>query len=234
MRKSTNINGPLFLITTYYLIFCGVLIVEVTPKSHPLINLRKLKGYLGLQNHGGGVNFRNLRIGPAAKDFSFAKTTAKGKRKTAKTKLKPLSKPVKVLFPGTWNVQPVVDREKLSKELKVTGASEKRIAETIGAVEKMLKDTKIRVLINPDGTSVSTVNSRDLAGKEEKDVENERWKILKSTGRSASIQFTRTTKGKESSRTVKITFLSDDAFRLDEDPDLKSAPFKKPIFQRSK
>ena len=43
----------------------GVKIVEVTPDSHPLINLRMLKGYLGLQNHSTVVRFRNLRIGPA-------------------------------------------------------------------------------------------------------------------------------------------------------------------------
>jgi hypothetical protein len=44
----------------------GVEIVRVTPETHPLIELRKLEGYLGLQNHGVGVSFRNLRIGPAA------------------------------------------------------------------------------------------------------------------------------------------------------------------------
>lgn len=43
----------------------GIVIVDVTPESHPLINLRKLKGYLGLQNHSTVVKFRNLRIGPA-------------------------------------------------------------------------------------------------------------------------------------------------------------------------
>lgn len=42
----------------------GVVIVEVTPEKFPLIKLRKVKGYLGLQNHGGGVKFRNIRIGP--------------------------------------------------------------------------------------------------------------------------------------------------------------------------
>lgn len=43
----------------------GQVIVRVTPETHPLINLRSAKGYLGLQNHGGGVAFKNLRIGPA-------------------------------------------------------------------------------------------------------------------------------------------------------------------------
>jgi hypothetical protein len=41
-----------------------VKIVDVTPTSHPLVNLRQRQGYLGLQNHGGGVSFRNIRIGP--------------------------------------------------------------------------------------------------------------------------------------------------------------------------
>ncbi len=43
----------------------GQVIVRVSPETHPLINLRSTKGYLGLQNHGGGVSFKNLRIGPA-------------------------------------------------------------------------------------------------------------------------------------------------------------------------
>lgn len=43
----------------------GVTIVEVTPESHPLINLRMVKGFLGLQNHSTVVRFRNIRIGPA-------------------------------------------------------------------------------------------------------------------------------------------------------------------------
>lgn len=43
----------------------GVVIVRVTPEMNPLIKLRKTEGFLGLQNHGGGVAFRNLRIGPA-------------------------------------------------------------------------------------------------------------------------------------------------------------------------
>lgn len=42
----------------------GVVIVEVTPERFPAIELRSLRGYLGLQNHGGAVRFRNLRIGP--------------------------------------------------------------------------------------------------------------------------------------------------------------------------
>jgi hypothetical protein len=43
----------------------GQVIVRVTPETHPLIQLRSTTGYLGLQNHGGGVSFKNLRIGPA-------------------------------------------------------------------------------------------------------------------------------------------------------------------------
>jgi hypothetical protein len=45
----------------------GVRVVDAAPDSHPLIALRQLKGHLGLQNHGGGVAFRNIRIGPPLK-----------------------------------------------------------------------------------------------------------------------------------------------------------------------
>jgi hypothetical protein len=43
----------------------GVVVVNCTPEEFPLIRLRELKGYLGLQNHSTRVRFRNLRIGPA-------------------------------------------------------------------------------------------------------------------------------------------------------------------------
>jgi len=47
----------------------GVVIVNVNPEQHPLIMLRKVKGYLGLQNHSSVVKFRKLRIGPAVKSY---------------------------------------------------------------------------------------------------------------------------------------------------------------------
>ena len=43
----------------------GVEIVNVTPEKYPLIKLRQLKGFLGLQNYSTVVKFRHLRIGPA-------------------------------------------------------------------------------------------------------------------------------------------------------------------------
>lgn len=43
----------------------GVVIVEVKPETHPLINLRQTSGFLGLQNHSTVVRLKNLRVGPA-------------------------------------------------------------------------------------------------------------------------------------------------------------------------
>ena len=43
----------------------GVTIVRIDAKSHPKLALRKLDGFLGLQNHSTVVRFRRLRIGPA-------------------------------------------------------------------------------------------------------------------------------------------------------------------------
>ena len=43
----------------------GVIVVDFTEETFPLIKLRQTKGFLGLQNHSTLVTFRNLRIGPA-------------------------------------------------------------------------------------------------------------------------------------------------------------------------
>ena len=42
----------------------GVTVTDINGDSHPLLKLRQLKGFLGLQNHSTEVKFRNLRIGP--------------------------------------------------------------------------------------------------------------------------------------------------------------------------
>lgn len=49
----------------------GVLVVDADAEQSPLLKLRELKGYLGLQNHSTVVRFRHLRIGPPA-DLSGA------------------------------------------------------------------------------------------------------------------------------------------------------------------
>ncbi|MEZ6044616.1 MAG: DUF1080 domain-containing protein [Planctomycetaceae bacterium] len=55
-----NCNGQ--HITT---IHNGKMIVNASEEHYPLLSLRKVKGYLGLQNHSSVVKFRNLRLGPA-------------------------------------------------------------------------------------------------------------------------------------------------------------------------
>ncbi len=45
----------------------GVTVTDINSESHPLIKLRQLNGYLGLQNHSTEVKFRNLRLGPPVK-----------------------------------------------------------------------------------------------------------------------------------------------------------------------
>jgi Domain of Unknown Function (DUF1080) len=41
----------------------GVLVVDAKPDRYPLLKLRNVKGFLGLQSHNGVVRFRKLRIG---------------------------------------------------------------------------------------------------------------------------------------------------------------------------
>ena len=42
----------------------GIVIVDAAVDKFPKLEERLLKGFLGFQNHGGGVAFRNVRIGP--------------------------------------------------------------------------------------------------------------------------------------------------------------------------
>lgn len=51
----------------YRIVHNGVVIVEADAESHPKLAERLKKGYLGLQNHGGGVAFRALRIASATR-----------------------------------------------------------------------------------------------------------------------------------------------------------------------
>jgi hypothetical protein len=49
---------------SYRITHNGVVIVEADTESFPLLEERLRTGYLGLQNHGGGVWLRALRLGP--------------------------------------------------------------------------------------------------------------------------------------------------------------------------
>ncbi len=49
----------------YTIVHNGVMVVDAAPAEFPLLKLRKLDGFLGLQNHSSRVQFRQLRIGPA-------------------------------------------------------------------------------------------------------------------------------------------------------------------------
>jgi len=48
----------------------GAVVVEIDEQRCPLLALRETSGYLGLQNHGGGVSFRNIRIGDSLDEAS--------------------------------------------------------------------------------------------------------------------------------------------------------------------
>ena len=43
----------------------GVFVANITAEENPLLALRSTKGFLGLQNHGTPVQFRNIRLGSA-------------------------------------------------------------------------------------------------------------------------------------------------------------------------
>lgn len=51
----------------------GVVVVNITAESHPLLALRKTSGFLGLQNHSSVVKYRNLRVGPPRENYGTAK-----------------------------------------------------------------------------------------------------------------------------------------------------------------
>ncbi|QDU96758.1 3-keto-disaccharide hydrolase [Lignipirellula cremea] len=52
----------------YRVIHNGVTIIAAGPEDYPQLTERNVKGFLGLQNHGGGVAFRRLRIGPSLQE----------------------------------------------------------------------------------------------------------------------------------------------------------------------
>jgi hypothetical protein len=54
-----NARGPRIAVTHN-----GIVVVDLNENKFPLIKLRQLKGFLGLQNHSTLVTFRNLRVGP--------------------------------------------------------------------------------------------------------------------------------------------------------------------------
>lgn len=43
----------------------GHIVTNIHPDTHPLIQLRSVSGFLGLQNHNTVVKFRNIRVAPA-------------------------------------------------------------------------------------------------------------------------------------------------------------------------
>lgn len=60
--NSLEINCRGQQITTWH---NGVQVAQVTGEQNPLVNLRSLKGFLGLQNHSTVVQFKNIRVGSA-------------------------------------------------------------------------------------------------------------------------------------------------------------------------
>ncbi|MDZ4689466.1 MAG: DUF1080 domain-containing protein [Planctomycetaceae bacterium] len=60
--NTLELNGRGQHVTTVH---NGRIVTNITADTHPLLALRKIDGYLGLQNHSTVVKFRNVRIGPA-------------------------------------------------------------------------------------------------------------------------------------------------------------------------
>ena len=60
--NSLEINGRGYQVTTWH---NGIQVAHITEDQAPLLMIRSVKGYLGLQNHKTTVQFRNIRVGPA-------------------------------------------------------------------------------------------------------------------------------------------------------------------------
>jgi hypothetical protein len=60
--NSLEINCKGHQISTWH---NGHFVANISAEENPLLALRQTKGFLGLQNHGTAVQFRNIRIGPA-------------------------------------------------------------------------------------------------------------------------------------------------------------------------
>lgn len=167
--------------------------------------------------------------------FCFTSAVAIGaddKPTVKKTKLKKLTKPVKDLFAGTWSVKLVVDRKKAEAMLKKQGVPADRLPMTIDFLKNILEKSQLTVTINADGTSSSRSVNVGPNGQKKVETSKETWKMVESKGRTAKIKLNRLENKKE--RTIGVRFISDDAFELVDDPDLKKVPVNTPVFRRVK
>jgi hypothetical protein len=167
----------------------------------------------------------------------FALSVAADDKKSAEPKIKPLSKPIKQLVLGNWTVTLVVDEKEAEKMLTREKVPKDKIPAVIKQLRSTLERTKTTVHIKADGTSVAIATVPDPNGGKKPVLEREveKWELTETKGRLASVKLTGTQGEKKGqSRIVKVTFLNDDAFRLDEDAELKNLPVKKPIFVRAK
>ena len=86
-----------------------------------------------------------------------------------------------------------------------------------------------------DGTAGSTTTTTDSKGNVTRRQTRSKWKIESVKGRTATVSITRLTGvNAGETRKVRLTFLSDDEYRLDDDPALKGLPFHPPRFRRAK
>lgn len=166
--------------------------------------------------------------GLAAEDKSGKKDS-----KSKDSKLKKLSKPVKQLFAGTWNVRLKVDEKKAVQYFKNFGLQEDQIPQAVERVKGLLSQSEITITINADGSSKSQSVNVGPNGKRMEHTSTEKWKVVEIEDRLATVELTETKKMRK--RVIAVRFLSDDAFELIDDPDLKKVPIvKTPVFRRVK
>lgn len=129
----------------------------------------------------------------------------------------------------------MLDEKALRKQFDAGNVPAEKQDAVVGQLKRWLAMINMQSTINADGTSGSTTSVSDGKGGSRQQKETSRWKVVSIKGRNAAITLTGVTGRRAGkTRTIRITFLNDNLFRLDDDPALKDVPLQPPLFRRAK
>ncbi len=163
-----------------------------------------------------------------------------GKSGNGNDSVKALKLPVSQTLIGTWKIEAEVDEDKLKGQLwGDVPDSELDDPVNASAMDDMVNNVKTiasstKLVINSDGTYKELKKMGALHGGLIDITLSGTWEVTNAAGNSATMKFTgKDFFRKDETYEIKITFLDDTSFRVDESPRLKGFPLKrKAIFRK--